>query len=92
MERIVSDVVANLRDGELVPETSSKWLSKRQVSEYLQVSLITIRQYEKEGKLAGHRSEGSSRVYFERAEIDGMLKIGQIAQRKKRQTRTVSHK
>ena len=67
----VSEVITNALNAP--PQKVNRWATKKQLAEERDVSLQTIRNWERDGWIKGHRLPNSTRVYFDRDEIDRTL-------------------
>jgi excisionase family DNA binding protein len=57
-----------------IPESKEEdFLTRKQTAELLNISLVTLGKYTKEGLIDGHRGVGRKRILFKRSEINNAL-------------------
>jgi len=69
--KILNEILECMQDSSL---STQKWLSVQQLSKYIHLSVNTIYQYVSENKIPYYKIPGSSKILFNREEIDAWIK------------------
>lgn len=73
VSQVLGEFFKDVKTGHAPLDAKSRWVTKAALAKELEVDLSTIRNWEKDGRITGFRAPGSTRVYFDRDEIDSLL-------------------